>query len=123
MHVVSHVYCCMLISPSPFADMRMSSLRFSLLSLSLQATQEIVTLVPQATASEMSLAASSAQEAFASWRLTPISVRQRVFLRLQALVHENEARIVEAIVKENGKTVTDAKGDVFRGLEVRNTKS
>jgi hypothetical protein len=38
--------------------------------------------------------------------------------RLQDLIHKNEMRIVDAIVRENGKTVTDAKGDVFRGLEV-----
>jgi malonate-semialdehyde dehydrogenase (acetylating)/methylmalonate-semialdehyde dehydrogenase len=77
-----------------------------------------VTLVPQATAEEMRLAASSAAEAFKSWRLTPVSVRQRVFFRLQELIHRHENRIVDAIVRENGKTITDAKGDVFRGLEV-----
>jgi acyl-CoA reductase-like NAD-dependent aldehyde dehydrogenase len=64
------------------------------------------------------LAASSAADAFKTWRHTPVSVRQRVFFRLQELIHKNEARIVDAIVRENGKTVTDAKGDVFRGLEV-----
>jgi malonate-semialdehyde dehydrogenase (acetylating)/methylmalonate-semialdehyde dehydrogenase len=77
-----------------------------------------VTLVPQATAEEMRLAASSAAEAFKTWRLTPVSVRQRVFFRLQELIHRHENRIVDAIVRENGKTITDAKGDVFRGLEV-----
>ena len=64
------------------------------------------------------MAASSAADAFKTWRHTPVSVRQRVFFRLQELIHKNEARIVDAIVKENGKTITDAKGDVFRGLEV-----
>lgn len=82
------------------------------------ATQEVVSLVPQATQSEMELAAQSAHEAFQSWRHTPVSVRQRVFLRMQDLIHKNEDRLVESIVRENGKTVTDAKGDVFRGLEV-----
>ena len=77
-----------------------------------------MTLVPQATQAEMALAASSAAEAFKAWRQTPVSVRQRVFLRMQALIHQHEARIVDAIVRENGKTIVDAKGDVFRGLEV-----
>lgn len=47
-----------------------------------------------------------------------MSVRQRVFFRLQQLITEHEQKVVDAIVRENGKTVTDAKGDVFRGLEV-----
>jgi malonate-semialdehyde dehydrogenase (acetylating)/methylmalonate-semialdehyde dehydrogenase len=66
----------------------------------------------------MALAASSAADAFKTWRHTPVSVRQRVFFRLQQLITQHEGRIVDAIVKENGKTITDAKGDVFRGLEV-----
>lgn len=66
----------------------------------------------------MAAAAESAATAFKTWRHTPVSVRQRVFFRLQELITKNEARIVDAIVRENGKTVTDAKGDVFRGLEV-----
>lgn len=66
----------------------------------------------------MEAAAASAAEAFQTWRHTPVSVRQRVFLRLQDLIQKNEDRLVDAIVRENGKTVTDAKGDVFRGLEV-----
>jgi len=82
------------------------------------ATQEVVTLVPQATQEEMRLAAETSAEAFKTWRHTPVSVRQRVFFRLQELIQRNEQRIVDSIVRENGKTVTDAKGDVFRGLEV-----
>ncbi len=74
--------------------------------------------MPQATQEEMALAASSAAEAFKTWRHTPVSVRQRVFFRLQELIHKHENRIVDAIVRENGKTIVDAKGDVFRGLEV-----
>lgn len=77
-----------------------------------------MTLVPEATQEEMAAAAESAATAFKTWRHTPVSVRQRVFFRLQELIHKNEMRIVDAIVRENGKTVTDAKGDVFRGLEV-----
>ena len=72
--------------------------------------------MPQATPEEMALAASSAAEAFKSWRHTPVSVRQRVFLRLQALIHKHEQRLVDSIVKENGKTIVDAKGSVARQL-------
>jgi len=82
------------------------------------ATQKIETLVPVATQAEMEAAAQSAQDAFKQWRETPVSVRQRVFFKLQQLIRENTDRIAASIVAENGKTMTDAKGDVFRGLEV-----
>lgn len=39
-------------------------------------------------------------------------------LNYQALLRANESELMEAIVLENGKTAADAKGDIFRGLEV-----
>lgn len=82
------------------------------------ATQEIVTRVPEATQSEMKAAVDAASEAFKTWGTTPVSVRQRVMFELQRLIRENETELAEAITLENGKTLADAKGDVFRGLEV-----
>lgn len=37
---------------------------------------------------------------------------------LQYLIRKNQDRIAENIVQEQGKTFVDAKGDVFRGLQV-----
>ena len=39
-------------------------------------------------------------------------------LRFQGLIRENMDALAENITKEQGKTITDAKGDVQRGLEV-----
>lgn len=86
------------------------------LALTWKATQELVTRVPLATESEFRRAVSAAQEAFPSWRNTPVTVRQRVMLRYQAIVSENIDVIAKAIVEENGKTFVDAQGDVTRGL-------
>lgn len=44
--------------------------------------------------------------------------RVRVFLKLQQLVREHTDDIARIIVREQGKTLPDARGDVFRGLEV-----
>jgi malonate-semialdehyde dehydrogenase (acetylating)/methylmalonate-semialdehyde dehydrogenase len=85
------------------------------------ATQELVTRTPIALASELRAAAEAAAAAFKTWRYVPVSVRQRVMLKYQQLIRENEDEIVAAIVSENGKTVADAKGDVFRGLEIVET--
>ena len=60
--------------------------------LSLQATQDVVSRVPQTTEAEFQAAVSAAQDAFPAWRRTPVSVRQRVMHRLQHLIRENMVR-------------------------------
>ncbi|KAF9976522.1 Methylmalonate-semialdehyde dehydrogenase [acylating] mitochondrial [Actinomortierella ambigua] len=82
------------------------------------ATQELVTLVPEATPEELKYAADSAAEAFKSWRKTSILSRQRKMLDLQLLIRENMDRIAHSITLEQGKTLADARGDVLRGLQV-----
>jgi len=39
-------------------------------------------------------------------------------LKLQALIREHTQELAELLSSEHGKTVDDAKGDIFRGLEV-----
>mmetsp|Transcript_44386 Transcript_44386/g.115354 ORF Transcript_44386/g.115354 Transcript_44386/m.115354 type:complete len:347 (+) Transcript_44386:217-1257(+) len=82
------------------------------------ATQELVCQVPLATASELEDALKSASAAFPAWRDTPVQQRARVMLKLQALIREHSDEIAKCISIEQGKTFADAKGDVFRGLEV-----
>jgi len=82
------------------------------------ATNEVVAQVPQATRAEMQAASDAAQRAFPAWRDMSISARARVMFKYQDLVRKNESRLMELITEEQGKTLADAKGDVFRGLEV-----
>ncbi|KAJ3319378.1 Methylmalonate-semialdehyde dehydrogenase [acylating] mitochondrial, partial [Blyttiomyces sp. JEL0837] len=82
------------------------------------ATQELVTLVPQATKAELKHATDVAGAAFKTWKKSSILSRQRVMLNLQALVRENMDKIAASITLEQGKTFPDAKGDVMRGLQV-----
>jgi len=82
------------------------------------ATQQVLAQVPYATDEEIAAAVASAKRAFKSWRNTPLAVRARVMLKLQALVREHMSSIAETLSAEQGKTVADAEGDVFRGLEV-----
>lgn len=39
-------------------------------------------------------------------------------LRLQALIRDHTESLAASITAEQGKTLADARGDVFRGLEV-----
>jgi malonate-semialdehyde dehydrogenase (acetylating) / methylmalonate-semialdehyde dehydrogenase len=82
------------------------------------ATQEVLASVPFATEVEIDAAVASAKEAFKTWRLTPLAARARIMLKLQALVRQHVNRIARTLSAEQGKTLADAEGDVFRGLEV-----
>ncbi|GAB5592573.1 hypothetical protein Unana1_07473 [Umbelopsis nana] len=82
------------------------------------ATQELLTLVPETTREEFDAATSAAEHAFKEWRQTSVLSRQRVMFDLQHLIRQNQDRIAESMVYEQGKTFADAKGDVFRGLQV-----
>lgn len=82
------------------------------------ASQEVVTRVPFATADEMNSATQAAKDAFESWRGTPVVARQRIMMNLLHIIEERKEEIAESIVKENGKTLIDARGDVFRGIEI-----
>jgi malonate-semialdehyde dehydrogenase (acetylating) / methylmalonate-semialdehyde dehydrogenase len=82
------------------------------------ATQEVLAQVPFATDEELDAAVASAKEAYKSWKNTPLAARARIMLKLQALVREHMSRIAQTLSAEQGKTLADAEGDVFRGLEV-----
>ena len=82
------------------------------------ATQEIIGHVPCSTQSELLRAEQGAAEAFKTWREVPVQQRQRVFFALQALIKEHTEELALSITTEQGKTLPDARGDVFRGLEV-----
>ncbi|KAL8554887.1 hypothetical protein ACS0TY_002895 [Phlomoides rotata] len=82
------------------------------------ATQEVVSKVPLTTKEEFNSAVAAAKEAFPSWRNTPITTRQRIMFKLQDLIRKNMDKLALNITTEQGKTLKDAQGDVFRGLEV-----
>lgn len=82
------------------------------------ATQEVIAKVPQTTDDEINQAVAAAQTAFQTWRKTPITTRARIFLRYQALIREHMDELAGILTAEQGKTIADARGDVFRGLEV-----
>jgi malonate-semialdehyde dehydrogenase (acetylating)/methylmalonate-semialdehyde dehydrogenase len=82
------------------------------------ATQKLLARVPLATADEVDAAVAAGREAFRTWRKTPIGARARIFLKYQQLIRENMKELAAILTAEQGKTLADAEGDVFRGLEV-----
>lgn len=82
------------------------------------ATQQVLARVPFATQAELDEAIACAKAAFKTWKNTPIGARMRIMLKLQHLIREHMQRIAKTLSAEHGKTVPDAEGDIFRGLEV-----
>ena len=82
------------------------------------ATQAVLARVPFATPAEVDAAVLSAKSAFKAWRKVSIGTRARIFLKYQQLIREHMAELAAILTAEQGKTLPDAEGDVFRGLEV-----
>ena len=82
------------------------------------ATNEVIAKAPNTTHAEMEQAIKYAGEVFKTWKEVPVSERARVMLRYQALLKKHHDEIAEILSQETGKTFEDAKGDVWRGIEV-----
>lgn len=82
------------------------------------ANQEVLAKVPCSTEQEVKAAIDSAQEAFKTWRNVPVPERARIMMKYAALLKEHQEEIATIICHELGKTFEDAKGDVWRGIEV-----
>src|SRR5438552_10355503 len=71
-----------------------------------------------ASAEEVDLAVQAAREAFPAWRAVSLSRRTEIFFRIRQLVHEHREDIAKLLTAEHGKVLSDALGEVARGLEV-----
>jgi malonate-semialdehyde dehydrogenase (acetylating)/methylmalonate-semialdehyde dehydrogenase len=67
---------------------------------------------------EVAMAVEAAQEAFPGWATTPPHVRARVLFRFRDLIERDLDRLAAVITAEHGKVLSDAKGELIRGLEV-----
>ena len=81
------------------------------------ATGALQQLVPRATPKELRDAEGAAEGALRAWRGTPLQQRARIIARFVQLLAEASPRVAAAVTAEQGKTLADARGDVFRGLE------
>lgn len=82
------------------------------------ATGEQTGEVALADPTQVRAAIDAAEAAQAAWAATPPLRRARVMFRFKQLIEENHDRLARAITREHGKTFSDAKGEVVRGLEV-----
>jgi malonate-semialdehyde dehydrogenase (acetylating)/methylmalonate-semialdehyde dehydrogenase len=71
-----------------------------------------------ATPEEVDLAVQTAKAAFESWRAMSLSKRTAIFFQIRELVHDRQEEIARFLTAEHGKVLSDAMGEVARGLEV-----
>jgi malonate-semialdehyde dehydrogenase (acetylating)/methylmalonate-semialdehyde dehydrogenase len=71
-----------------------------------------------ATAATVDQAVAVATKAFDQWRHSSLTKRVQILFAFRELVHINKEKIAALITAEHGKVLSDALGEVTRGLEV-----
>ena len=82
------------------------------------ATGEQQAWVSLASPADVDCAVKAATVAFDSWSQTSLSRRTRILFAFRELVNARRREIAAVISDEHGKVVSDAEGEVQRGLEV-----
>ncbi|WP_249870513.1 CoA-acylating methylmalonate-semialdehyde dehydrogenase [Oceanobacillus saliphilus] len=81
------------------------------------ATGETIAYVPVSTKEDVDLAVIAAAEAFQTWKEVPVPKRARILFKYQQLLVDNWEELARLITLENGKSYTEAYGEVQRGIE------
>lgn len=81
------------------------------------ATGEVLAQVPISSQEDVNDAVKAAREAFKDWSKTPVPKRARILFKYQQLLVENWDELAKLITMENGKSYTEAYGEVQRGIE------
>ncbi|RQG95411.1 CoA-acylating methylmalonate-semialdehyde dehydrogenase [Natrarchaeobius chitinivorans] len=81
------------------------------------ATGQQVTHVPFSTPEDVDQAVEKSRQAFQDWRTTPVEERIQPLFRLKQLLEDNQHDLAETLVREHGKTKSEAMGEIRRGIE------
>src|SRR3954470_13202253 len=82
------------------------------------ATGEQTGAVALASRGEVDEAVAAAKRAFPKWAATPPLRRARILNRFLRRLEENIDELAAVITAEHGKVLSDAKGEIQRGIEV-----
>jgi len=82
------------------------------------ATLEVLGKTPLGNSSDVDTAVEAAQKAYKQWSKTPVADRIQPFFRFKTLMEAHIEELAATIVKENGKTLIEAKGDILRGIQM-----
>ena len=82
------------------------------------ATGQKTAEVDFATTEEVDQAVQAAKAAFPAWRAVSLAKRAEVFFRIRELLAARREEVARLLTAEHGKVLSDALGEVTRGLEV-----
>jgi malonate-semialdehyde dehydrogenase (acetylating)/methylmalonate-semialdehyde dehydrogenase len=82
------------------------------------ATGQQTGAVDFASVEEVDKAVQAAKAAFPAWRALSLAKRAELLFAIRELVHERREEIAKILTSEHGKVLSDAMGEVTRGLEV-----
>src|SRR3954471_14706663 len=71
-----------------------------------------------ATPDDIDAAVLAAERALPAWREMSLTKRAELFFRIRQLVSEHKPELAAIVTSEHGKVLSDAAGEVSRGLEV-----
>jgi len=81
------------------------------------ATAEVIARVPLSTIDEVDHAVQAAKAAFPGWRETTPYTRARYMFELKNVMEDRFEELAAVIVKEHGKIIDEARGEVRRSIE------
>ncbi|WP_211251377.1 methylmalonate-semialdehyde dehydrogenase [Saccharibacillus sacchari] len=81
------------------------------------ATKELICQVPLSTREDLDHAAEVAQAAFEKWKKVAVPRRARILFNYQQLLSTHKDELARLITIENGKSLSEAIGEVQRGIE------
>lgn len=82
------------------------------------ATGKVSGTVEFASAAQVGKAVDVATAAFQEWRYSSLTKRTQILFAFRELLNANKSAIAALITEEHGKVLSDAAGEVTRGLEV-----
>jgi aldehyde dehydrogenase (NAD+) len=81
-------------------------------------TRDIVGRFQQGTKADVAMAIKAAETALPMWRRTPAPRRGEILYAFGALMAQHKERLAQAMTREMGKVLSEARGDVQEGIDI-----
>jgi aldehyde dehydrogenase (NAD+) len=81
-------------------------------------TRDVIGRFQAGTPADIAMAVKAAETAFPRWNRTPAPKRGEILYRFGALMAEHKERLSQAMSREMGKVIAEARGDVQEGIDI-----
>ncbi len=78
---------------------------------------EVLAHHPSSSPADVDQVVAAARSAFPAWKATPVPERARTLFRYHRALTDAESELAELIVRENGKTLPEARGELLRAFQ------